>query len=60
MFNKKSILIFDEVLSSLDQATMNFVIKFLLGPKVFTENRILIFATHRKEVANACDEIITI
>ena len=60
ILSKKSILIFDEVLSSLDQATMNFVIKFLLGPKVFTENRILIFATHSKEVAKACDEIIRI
>ena len=55
---KKSILIFDEALSSLDQATMNFVIQFLLA-KVFSENRILIFATHIKEVANAY-EIIAI
>ena len=60
ILSKKSILIFDEALSSLDDITMNFVIKFLLGPKVFTKNRILIFATHNKKVAEYCDEIIKI
>ena len=60
ILSKKSILIFDEALSSLDELTKNFVIKFLLGPRVFTKNRILIFATHGKQVASACDEIIKI
>ena len=60
LISKKNILIFDEATSSLDDDTKNLVIKFLLSPKVFTKNRILIFSTHSNKVAESCDSIIKI
>ena len=58
--SKKSILIFDEALSSLDEKTKNYVIEFLFSSKIFTKKRIMIFSTHSNKVANSCDEIIKI
>ena len=58
--SKKNILFFDEALSSLDEVTKNFVIEFLFSSKFFTNNKIMIFSTHSKIVANSCDEIIRI
>lgn len=58
--SRKSILIFDEALSSLDEVTKNFIIEFLFSSKFFTNKRIMIFSTHSNKVANACHEIIRI
>ena len=60
LLSKKSILIFDEALSSLDEVTKNYVLDFLLSPNILTNKRIMIFSTHSSKVANACDEIIRI
>lgn len=56
----KQLLIFDEVTSALDEYNEKIIIDMFCNNKEFNKGRIVIFSTHSKNLANACDSIITI
>ena len=56
----KPLLIFDEVTSALDEYNEKIIIDMFCNNKEFNKGRIVIFSTHSKNLANACDSIITI
>lgn len=55
--NENDLLIFDEPTSALDHETIKILLDYL---DVLKQNRIIIVITHDKNVADFCDEIITI
>ena len=58
--SEKQIIFFDEATSALDKENERKVIELIFYNNFLTSNKILIFSTHSKEIANECDHVIDI
>ena len=58
--SEKQIIFFDEATSALDKENERKVIELIFYNNFLTSNKILIFSTHSKEIANECDQVIDI